>query len=80
MYLAKDGWREDNDRLEENSYDQGENVCCAKCAADTEGQPDLIIIAEYVHWEGSAEYCEYCDGLTESAYGDPDPEKEESGL
>jgi hypothetical protein len=73
MYLAQDGWRdEETGILELNPHDRSENVCCAQCAADKDSWPDLIIVASYVHYEGEPEYCEYCDGFTESAYGNPD--------
>lgn len=79
MYLARDGWREEDGKLDFNQHDRSENVCCPACAVDTEKWPDLIITCQYIHYEGPAEYCEYCNGLTESAYGDPDedPEDEE---
>ena len=73
MYLARDGWRDDETgKLDFNQHDHSEAICCAKCAADVEQWPDIIIVAQYVHYEGAPEYCEYCNGLTESAYGDPD--------
>jgi hypothetical protein len=75
MYLATDAWRNDDGTLEPNRH-SSENVCCAKCARDTENWPDLIIVAQYAHYEGPAEYCEYCNGFTESAYGDPEKEVE----
>lgn len=71
MYLARDGWREDDGKLDFNRHDRSENVCCAECAADTDKWPDLIIVANYIHYEGQPEYCEYCNEFTESAYGDP---------
>lgn len=71
MYIARDGWRDENGVLDFNSYDREELVCCAKCAADVTAWPDLIVIGEYAHYEGPAESCEWCNGLTESAYGDP---------
>jgi hypothetical protein len=76
MYLARDGWREENGALTLNRYDRSENACCAKCACDTVEWPDLVIVASYVHYEGAAEYCEYCNGVTESAYGETEAETE----
>lgn len=78
MYLAQDGWRNQDGTLALlNGYVRSENVCCAKCAADTEQWPDLIITGTYAHYEGPPEYCEYCNGFTESAYGDPEAENAE---
>lgn len=71
MYLARDGWRDDNGTLDFNEHDRSENVCCPQCAQDTKQWPDLIVVAEYIHYEGPPEYCEYCNGFTNSAYGDP---------
>lgn len=73
MYLARDGWREDG-KLDFNEHDRSENVCCAACAANVDLRPDLIVTGEYIHYEGPPEYCEYCNGFTESAYGDPEDE------
>lgn len=75
MYLARDGWREEDGTLTVNPHD-GENVCCAKCATDTTQWPDLIITGQYIHYEGEPEYCEYCNSFTDSAYGNPNQEKE----
>lgn len=69
MYLARDGWREENGKLDVNEHDPSVNTCCAKCAQDTAQWPDLIVVASYIHWEGDAEVCEYCSGETPSAYG-----------
>ncbi len=72
MYLARDGWRDDETgSLDFNPHDRSEAVCCAACAVDVVKWPDIIIVGEYIHYEGPAEYCEYCNSLTDSAYGDP---------
>lgn len=76
MYLAHDGWREDNGKLDFTEYDRT-GVCCAKCATDIKQWPNLIIVAQYIHWEGESEYCEWCNGFTESAYGVPEADKPE---
>jgi hypothetical protein len=77
MYLARDGWRDDDtSKLDFNEHDRSENVCCAKCAADITDQPDLIIVGDFLHYEGPPQYCEYCNGFTDSAYGDPDAVEE----
>jgi hypothetical protein len=55
----------------------GENICCAACAADIARWPDLAVTAQFIHYEGPPEYCEYCNGFTDSAYGDPDEEEAE---
>ena len=68
-YVAADGWRNEDGSLE--VYRNSENACCAKCAADVAEWPDMVVTGSYIHYEGPAEYCEYCNGLTESAYGDP---------
>ena len=76
MYLARDGWRDDETgKLELNPYDRTESVCCAKCAADVAKWPNMIITAGYIHYEGAPEYCEWCNGFTNSAYGDPTEEQ-----
>ncbi len=80
IYMACDGWREDDGKLNFNKHDRSENTCCPKCAADVEKWPDIIIIAEYIHWEGPPEYCEYCNGFTDSAYGDPSKDTPEVDL
>ncbi len=80
MYLARDGWREEDGKLDFNSYERSEAVCCASCAADTEKWPDIIITAEYIHHEGPPEQCEFCNSFTDSAYGDPWAEEAEVGL
>ncbi len=67
MYLAREGWREEDGKLTVNQHDRSENVCCAKCAADVDKWPDIIITADYVHYEGEPEQCEYCNSLTDSA-------------
>ena len=73
MYLASDGFRDsETGVLELNPYDKSEAVCCAKCAADVSQWPDLIVTGQYIHYEGQPEYCEYCNGFTDSAYGDPE--------
>lgn len=77
VYAARDGWRDEDGTLKFNSYDRSENACCAKCAGDVEKWPDLIIVAQDIHYEGAAEYCEYCNEVTESAYGDPEEEEKE---
>ena len=75
MYIARDGWREEDGTLGFNQYDRTESICCAKCAANVEEWPDLIVVGEYIHWEGEPEYCEWCNGFTESAYGNPEEEQ-----
>ncbi len=79
MYLARDGWREEDDSLDFNQHDRSENTCCAKCASDVDKWPDIIIVGNYIHYEGAPEYCEYCNSLTDSAYGDPEAEEVEAG-
>ena len=69
MYLSADGFRNEDGTLEVNHHD--ENACCAKCAVDVANWPDMVVTGSYVHWEGKPEYCEYCNGFTDSAYGDP---------
>jgi hypothetical protein len=76
MYLVRDGWRTDGE-LALNPYDRSENDCCAKCAADVAAEPDAIVIASYIHYEGAPKYCEYCNGFTDSAYGDPSEDEDE---
>ena len=77
MYLARDGWRDqETGKLDFNEHDRAESVCCAKCATDVDRRPDLIVVATYIHYEGEPEYCEWCNGLTESAYGIPKSEIE----
>jgi hypothetical protein len=71
VYVATDGWREEDGTLTVNKWD-GEHMCCAKCAVDTEQWPDLIILGQDCHMEGPAEVCEYCNAETASAYGDPE--------
>lgn len=71
MYLAMDGFRSETGILE-SPRDKSESVCCAKCAADTKQWPELIITGEYINYEGEPEYCAFCNGLTDSAYGNPD--------
>lgn len=71
MYIARDGWREDTGELTINEHDHSESSCCAKCAANVTSWPDMIVTGSYIHYEGRPEYCEWCNGMTESAYGDP---------
>ena len=76
MYTARDGWRDsETGKLDVNPHDRTESVCCAKCAADTDKWPDLIVVGTYIHYEGPPEICEWCNGKTESSYGDPEAEK-----
>lgn len=76
-YLARDGCRDDETgKLDFNQHDRTESACCATCTANVESWPDLIIVAEYIHYEGPPEYCEWCNGFTDSAYGDPAEETE----
>lgn len=72
MYVARNGWREEDGKLDFNEHDRSESVCCAKCAANTASWPDLIVTGEYIHYEGAPEYCEWCGSFTASAYGDPE--------
>ena len=53
--------------------EDGETIC-ADCASD----PDTSDPAEYasVFYEGAPEYCADCNATIESAYGDPDEDKE----
>jgi hypothetical protein len=53
MYLAMDGWREDDGTLTVN--DRSENACCAKCAADVNGWPDIISFTESAYGDPDAE-------------------------
>lgn len=77
MYLARDGWRDDESGvLDFSEHDRTEATCCAKCAADTKQWPDIIITSEYIHYEGAPEYCEFCNSFTDSAYGDPEAKDE----
>ena len=75
-YLARDGWREDDGRLDFNPHDRDESVCCPLCAVNVTEWPDLIIVAQDIHYEGEPLQCEWCNERIESAYGDPDAEEE----
>jgi NAD-dependent SIR2 family protein deacetylase len=73
IYVAIDGWREEDGTL--TVFGKFEHSCCTKCAADTAQWPDMIIVGQNIHYEGEPEQCEYCNGFTDSAYGDPAKEK-----
>ena len=75
-FLVRDGWRDEYGKLDFNPHDRNESVCCHKCVTDLEKWPDLIVVAEFVHWEGEPEICEWCNAEIESAYGVPEETKE----
>ena len=71
MYLAREGWRnEETGQLED--YEKSKYVCCPKCAQDIKKWPDMIVVGQWIHYEGAPEMCEYCNEFTESAYGEPE--------
>lgn len=70
VYLARDGWRDDETgKLEVNKYDRAENFCCSACAKDAIQWPDIIVVGSWIHLEEEAVVCEYCSELIDSAYG-----------
>lgn len=74
-YLVYDGCRDnETGRVEVNPYDKSELVCCGKCAQNTNEWPDIIVITNFVHWEGEPLQCEFCNEMIESEYGIPEVE------
>lgn len=62
-------------------YLDGHNsVLCPTCADRADKDPDELPqfkpVGAGVHWEGPVMYCEGCNAGIESAYGDPEEEKE----
>ena len=54
-------------------------VLCADCANENAGQhdprnPQWLIEAYFVSWEGPDEVCDHCGTAYPSEYGDPDEE------
>jgi len=52
-----------------------DNCLCADCATANDDEDDPTVIGD-VHWEGAPLTCDECGEEIESAYGDPDAEKE----
>lgn len=45
---------------------------CAECAASSENEGST---KPFVHWEGPDSYCDECNAVLESAYGDPEEQE-----
>jgi hypothetical protein len=52
-------------------------ICCPKCANKKNDWEDDEVNEYFIHYEGPPEICEFCNAEIESAYGDPDDEKDE---
>jgi hypothetical protein len=56
-------------------YAEDGSTYCADCASQTDAEPPIVACDTYD--EGPALYCDGCNAVLESSYGDPDEEETE---